>query len=265
MPGTEMRITLALTLSIGCGAGALRADADPCKAVSAGAETDAATGSLKNAGQALMGDATDGTVRLRAGIMYCSAHAGVGAPAAAIVGAFSRKRCDVPVNVAGEVQNGNVTSEPREGGISDLFISFDVAPGGPGANPVTIYQQTGCPPGSQAAYVPYSGTSTAVPFISGNDLLLRFSPALENARTYLLEMGPEVTSVAGQTLEIRGLLGDVDSSGRVNAADRSAVVSAWTSPENFTCLTDLDSSGRTNSHDRSLVVSAWTGTEHCSP
>jgi hypothetical protein len=54
------------------------------------------------------------------------------------------------------------------------------------------------------------------------------TPGLENARTYRVNIGPEVTSIPGQFIEVRGLLGDVNSDGRVNATDRSIVVSAWT-------------------------------------
>jgi hypothetical protein len=95
-------------------------------------------------------------------------------------------------------------------------------------------------------------------------LILTFSPALENATTYRITIGPEVTSIPGQFVQVRGLLGDVNSDGRVDAVDRSLVVGAWTGP-GFTCASDVSDDGITNGLDRSLVVGAWTGGMACAP
>jgi len=46
-----------------------------CQAVSAGAETDVATGSLQNVGQAVIGRAKAGSIHLHAGIIPCLARA----------------------------------------------------------------------------------------------------------------------------------------------------------------------------------------------
>ncbi len=43
----------------------------PCQAVSAGAETDALTGSVQNVGQAIIGRADNGTVFMHAGLIPC--------------------------------------------------------------------------------------------------------------------------------------------------------------------------------------------------
>jgi hypothetical protein len=89
---------------------------------------------------------------------------------------------------------------------------------------------------------------------------------LENVRTYRLTIGSDVTSIPGQTVEVRGLVGDVNDSGTVNATDRSVVVGAWTGP-GFSCQTDLNGSTTTNATDRSVVVGAWTGglSQNCAP
>jgi hypothetical protein len=126
---------------------------------------------------------------------------------------------------------------------------------------VTIEERVCPPPGS---YVPYAGGSSVSGSLAGNELVLSFSPPLENGRTYRLNIGPEVTSVGGQSVEVRGLVGDVDDNGAANASDRGVVVGAWTGG-GFTCVTDLDSSGVTNAADRSLVVGAWTGAQNCAP
>jgi hypothetical protein len=182
-----------------------------------------------------------------------------------MTGVISRKACDITVNLNGRVQNQDVTSEARDGRIEQLRVNFNVAPGGPGPTPVTLLQQTGCPPGSQAAYAAYSGSSTISASISGNALVLMFTPALENARTYKFQLsGPPLTSVTGQAFEVRCLRADVTSSGRVDSGDRSAVVGAWTGG-GFSCATDIDLSGQTNSGDRSAVVGVWTGPANCAP
>jgi hypothetical protein len=63
---------------------------------------------------------------------------------------------------------------------------------------------------------------------------------------------------------VRGLVGDVNSDGQVNASDRSTIVGAWTGA-GFTCATDVDLSGATNAVDRSIVIGAWTGGQNCAP
>ena len=77
-------------------------------------------------------------------------------------------------------------------------------------------------------------------------------------------LGPGVTSIAGQFIEVRGLVGDVNSDGPVNATDRSVVVGAWTGG-GFSCSTDVNGDAATNATDRSIVVGAWTGTQNCAP
>ena len=206
------------------------------------------------------GPMTGGQFEVQGGF-WAGAPAGVGVPAATVVGAVSRKAnpagpggfCDLPLVPP-------VQSEPRQGGVSEVRIAFDTAPGGPGANPVAIEQATCAAP----AYVPYSGASTSSATVAGNELVLTFTPGLENARIYRINIGPEVTSISGQSVEVSGLVGDVNSDGLVNATDRSVVVSAWTGG-GFSCPTDLTSDGATNATDRSVVVSAWTSGQNCAP
>jgi hypothetical protein len=214
-----------------------------------------------------------GAFTLQGGFWAASASS-AGVPDATVTTAALRKthgpmgNGDIAVNLSGQVENGNVTSEPRNGGITELRVAFDVAPGMPGEDPVTIEEQTcaACPcTGSQAAYAPYTGSATVNGTVAGNELVLTFTPGLENARTYRLTLGPEVTSIVDQTIEVRSLVGDVDSSGSVNAVDRSMIVGVWTSPSHYSPATDLDRSGATNAVDRSMAVGAWTGTQNCAP
>ena len=187
-------------------------------------------------------------------------------PAATLMGAVSHKpnssapggSCDLPVTQLSGV--GTRSSEPRQGGITRVRLTFDVAPGSPGPNPVMLEQATCASP----AHAPYSGASTYSATVVGNELVVVFTPGLENARAYKLKLNASITSILGQFIEVRGLVGDVNSDGSVNATDRSGVVAAWTGPA-FSCSTDLDSSGATNATDRSIVVSAWTGGQNCAP
>lgn len=189
------------------------------------------------------------------------ASAGTGVPAATLTAAVSRKAntagpggaCDLPLLPG-------AATDPRLGGITEVRLTFNTTPGGPGANPVTVEQATCATPG----YAPYSGASTLGASIAANTLVLTFTPGLETAKSYRITVGPGVTSLAGQFVEVRALIGDVNSDGRVNASDRSAVVGIWTG-SNFSCETDLDGNGRTNAPDRSIVVASWTSGANCAP
>jgi hypothetical protein len=93
---------------------------------------------------------------------------------------------------------------------------------------------------------------------NGNELVCTFTPPLENLRTYRFNL-------TGGRATIRGLIGDVNSDGVVDAVDRAVVVGTWTSPGGFSCATDVDSSGSTNAVDRAVVVGAWTAPQNCAP
>ena len=175
-----------------------------------------------------------------------------GVPAPTLVSAVSRKNCDLPIVLSGPTR----TSDSRQGGISQVCFSFDDA--APSAS-LTVEEDATCP--SPASYGPYSGAAVATCSPSGNDLCCAFSPALENARAYRITL----PSGAGTAqVELRGLLGDVNSDGLVNATDRSTVVGAWTGA-GFTCPTDVSDDGFTNATDRSVVVGAWTSAQNCAP
>jgi hypothetical protein len=94
---------------------------------------------------------------------------------------------------------------------------------------------------------------------AGSDLTLKFSPALENAHTYKLCFGPEVTA-----LEVRGLVGDITGNGFADGGDRTAVIAMWTGA-GYSARTDINMDGVTNGGDRSAVVVAWTGPDNCAP
>jgi hypothetical protein len=177
-------------------------------------------------------------------------------------GAIGRDK--IAIDPLGKVGDMNVTSEPRIGGIEELRIAFDPPAALPALTEVSLESQAGgCPPGSEAAYAPFEAGYVAV--VEGVELVLTFTPGLPNARTYRLSFGPEGGCVARPTLEIRGHLGDVDSSGRVHAPDRSWVVAAWTSTANYSPETDIDLNGRTHAPDRSHVVAVWTSPVQCAP
>jgi hypothetical protein len=188
---------------------------------------------------------------------------GTGVPAAAISSAVSRKpnpggpggNCDLPL-IPG------VKSDPRQGGVTELRLEFDAATADPGSDWVTIEERV-CP--APGVYGPYLGSSVISGNVTGSELVLIFTPGLENLRTYRITVNPNVTSLPGQSVEVRSLVGDVDGSGRVNAVDRAHIVAAWTSPAGFTCVSDLDGSSRTNAVDRAVVVGAWTAPNNCAP
>jgi len=110
--------------------------------------------------------------------------------------------------VPGRVQHQSATTEPRQDGITELLICFDTSP----------------------------GFSMSAAIVGNHCLDLTFTPGLANGQTYQVLIGSDVTSIGGQSIEIRGLLGDVNSDGRVNGADRSSVVvDAWTGGASTSC------------------------------
>lgn len=176
---------------------------------------------------------------------------GTGIPTPNLTGAVSRKACDLPLDISGATR----TSEPRQGGITEVCFTYDDA-----APAVTAtIEEAVCP--APPSYAGYAGASTATCTPSGNDLCCTFAPGLENGRTYRLTV-PSGSGTAH--IELRGLLGDANCDGSVNATDRSIVVAAWTGG-GFTCATDLNGDVATNASDRSVVVGGWTGGQNCAP
>ena len=102
--------------------------------------------------------------------------------------------------------------------------------------------------------------------VEGVTLTLSFSPALENLRTYKFRITGRVTKIASQTFEVRCLIADVNSSGRVDATDRSVVIQVWTG-SGYTPNTDINLNGVTNAEDRSIVIGVWTdpSLNNCAP
>jgi hypothetical protein len=177
-------------------------------------------------------------------------------PAATVTGVVTRKLCDLS-----DASAPFKVTEPRQGGVTQLRIGFDTPPGGGGTG-WTLEQATCAAP----AFVPYSGASVVVGSVVGTELVLTATPGLENPRTYRVHLGPTITSIAGQSVDVRGLIGDTNADGAVNSTDRSVVVAAWTGG-GFSCVTDLNGDGATNSTDRSIVVAGWTGgaSTNCAP
>jgi hypothetical protein len=176
------------------------------------------------------------------------------APAASVVGAVSRKGCDIGLM-------SGMTSEPRLGGITELRIAFDVAPGEPGGNSGMILEERTC---ASPTFAPYSGLSTMGSRIEGDELVLTFAPALEDARSYRITLGPELTRIPGQAVQVRALIGDINSDGFVNALDRGAWM-AVSSLGQVSCATDLNGNGTTDMTDKSIVIGRWTGGANCAP
>jgi hypothetical protein len=169
----------------------------------------------------------------------------------------------------GRVEIGNVSGEPRNGGVTELRVAFDLPPGQPGASPVTVLSQAcgacPCAPGSQAAYAA-SGIIPEAASLDGSELVLTFNPGLTGPATYRLNMTQSVAGFTGGALEVRALLGDVNGDRRTNATDRSHVVAAWTTTGGaFSPTTDLNLDGVVNASDRSLVVAQWTSPVNCAP
>jgi hypothetical protein len=120
---------------------------------------------------------------------------------------------------------------------------------------LTSIEQATC---ADPTFEPYTGGPVPQCTPIGSELVCTFTPALENLRTYRFNL-------TGGSATLRGLVGDVNSDGSVDAVDRALVVGAWTSPAGFSCETDVDSSGNTNAVDRAFVVGAWTAPQNCAP
>jgi hypothetical protein len=175
-------------------------------------------------------------------------------PPAVMVSAVSRKlNPSGPGGVCDQSLLPARTSEPHVGGITEVRIGYNVPPGSPCPAPLAVsLEQSSC---AAPALVPYSGAATMTCAPSGSDLVCLFAPGLENARTYRITV---TWATVTAMVELRGLIGDVNSDGFVNATDRSVVVGAWTGG-GFSCPTDVNRDGSTNATDRSIVVGAWTG------
>jgi hypothetical protein len=184
---------------------------------------------------------------------------GIGVPAATATSVSVRENCTLTDSTPTPFK----ITEPRQpAGNTEVRIGFNIAPADPAGSGVTIQQSTCAAP----AFVAYAGAAVGNGSVVGNELVIVFTPGLENARTYRLTIGADVTSIGGQTVDVRNLIGDTNADGAVNATDRSVVVSAWTGG-GFSCATDLNNDNATNATDRSIVVSAWTGgaATNCAP
>jgi hypothetical protein len=176
---------------------------------------------------------------------------GVGTPVPNLTGALSRKACDLPIDLSGVTR----TSEPRSAGITEICFNYDDS----APDATATIEEAVCP--APPVYSPYSGAALVACTPTGNDMCCTFTPGLENGRSYRLTV-PSGSGTA-QVL-LRGLVGDVNSDGQVNGADRSTVVGTWTG-SGVTCDTDLNGDGSTSAPDRSIVVGAWTGPQSCAP
>lgn len=185
-------------------------------------------------------------------------------PRVNLVSAVSRKEhgllgpVDLPLNLGGRIENGNVSTDPRRGGISEVRFRFDGRPDRPLPDSVLHLEQVGIPAGTLEEYGPYTGSSNMACHREDQEWVCAFDPALETYRTYKFVLNSEAGGLGGASVEVRSLEGDANGSGEVNASDRSAVVGAWTGGQGFSAATDVNMDGVTNASDRSLVVAAWT-------
>lgn len=166
---------------------------------------------------------------------------------------------DISINLNGTSEKRDVTTEPRVGGITQLRITFDQR------LPEYILSMLEKPCNSPS-WQPYSGISIMNDSWNGNELVLTFSPGLENARVYKFDVNMHIKG--NQSFEVMTLAGDTYNDMRVNAVDRSIVVRDWTSTPNdngYGIRTDLDLSGRTDGTDRAIAVGFWQGPESCIP
>jgi hypothetical protein len=170
---------------------------------------------------------------------------------------------DVAVNYPASVEICDVSSEPREGGVTELRITFDGVPGLPGDcltdACLALESQTGAPCGLEADFAPYAGAgSVAVDGIDGNTLVLLLSN-FEDGATYKFTVGGDVTAIAGQAIEVRMLLGDcvgtpVESYGQVEVADKTLLFANWGA---YTMDVDFNLDGVVDVADKTLLFARW--------
>lgn len=167
-----------------------------------------------------------------------------------------------------ELDGTRVTSEPRVGGIQDLRIRFNQSAQMLGEIEVNVEAKAGCDPGRAEDYAEYSMSPSVD--VLGDELVLSFAPLplsspspLANAHAYRITLS-DGGALPEQSFEVRSLIGDVNSDGRTDSTDRSALVGVWTSGAYLPQM-DVNLDGRINAYDRTRVVDAWTGSANCAP
>ena len=169
---------------------------------------------------------------------------------------------DVAINYPASVEDEDVTSEPREGGIERLVIDFDTVPGtcgGGGGCLVVDYQPggAGTHPGDESSWVPFAAVTVAFNSIVSNTLILDISD-LDPCATYRFTVGDEVTGIADQSIQVRNLLGDMDDSGMTNAGDKGPLYGTIAG-SGYSPKTDLNTDGVTNAGDKGPLYGTIAG------
>jgi hypothetical protein len=190
---------------------------------------------------------------------------GSGIPAVQIVSAVSRRDHgatldqDIAIDVNGQLANGDVSSEPRESGVLELWVEFTAQPGTGAPADVTIESATTASP----VYAPYAGPGTITGVTDEGSNWLRFDMSGFNvAETYRFTFGGNLTSTP-DSLEVRMLWGDCDGGsvpatyGAVEVADKVVLFANW---GGYTIRTDLNTDGATDVTDKTQLFARWGST-----
>jgi len=174
----------------------------------------------------------------------------------------SKAAQDLVINFPASVASENVTSESRDGGLEQLVIEFDAVPGACSSGDGCLlveYQPGGAGtyPGDESSWSAFTGATVTFNSVVGNTLILDVS-GLESCSTYRFTVGAEVTSVAEQVIEVRSLLGDMDSSGVTDALDKGPLYGVIVG-SGFSVETDLNLDGVTNALDKGPLYATILG------
>jgi hypothetical protein len=159
--------------------------------------------------------------------------------------------------------SGIPKSEPRRDGIKKILVNFDsavqAADGSLDTSDVTISDSLG------GSYTP-----TTVSLLNGGlTLSINFNPGLPDQKRYTFELagkfkaaGVPYPLLTGDTnCEVRGLVGDMNSSGNINLIDVGAVkAKAGAVVSASTCMYDLNCDGNINLIDVGLAKSKYGNT-----
>jgi hypothetical protein len=154
---------------------------------------------------------------------------------------------------------GNVSSEPRDGGVQEMLVTFTGTPGTGGPESIGIESATTASP----TYSPYAGPGmiTSVSSAGGSTLSILMS-GFGVAETYRFTFGGTFTGTP-DTVEVRMLWGDCDEGsvpatyGEVDVADKVVLFATW---GGYSMRTDLNMDGVTDVSDKTQLFARWGST-----
>jgi hypothetical protein len=202
------------------------------------------------------------------------------APAVNLVSAVSRRNHgaqenqDIPIDPSGTAAGMDVNSEPREGGVQELRLTFSgalcpsVLTVGPGL--VQIESQTTANPG----YAGYTGAGmvTGVALEDADTTLVLTMSGFEDAATYRFTLNGATNSP--QSIEVRMLAGDCDDGlgsapgipgpnpstyGAVNEADKVFLFANWGGFSQWADIR-LPFDSAVDEIDKTLLFARWGAT-----